>query len=90
MNFLNLEWLLSIFVNFYFSKEHKSNVALCFIQNQMTGKIKNTTKESKLIKRWLMTSTELPFGWEEVEDAVLGKYYIDHNNRKYYQTISYV
>jgi hypothetical protein len=23
--------------------------------------------------------TELPLGWEEVDDPVLGKYFIDHN-----------
>ena len=26
--------------------------------------------------------TELPFGWEECHDEIIGTYYIDHNNGK--------
>ena len=28
---------------------------------------------------YLYISTELPVGWEEAEDPILGRYFIDHN-----------
>ena len=34
-----------------------------------------------------LSISELPFGWEEVNDKVLGKYFIDHNTGKFLTSI---
>ena len=56
---------------------------ICLVSTVVFPIYRGTNFNIWLRFRIFLQITELPFGWEEVKDKVLGNYFIDHNAGKF-------